>query len=214
MPMAFDSLPENVMLDVAFDGADEVDDELNCIKGGGACLFQEKLVATRAKKFVCIAGRLCLWPLPLAYTIRKAHQLTHLERLPKESEATHHQVALHPHRSGPDISRDRHAPSQTPRLSQPRPPGTYPRQNRSRADRPRFLHNRCSLQAPLDRTGLEGRQGRQRQGRCLGCRQSSTRHQEHFWCSRGRPLLWKNRRRGPGYGWSRRSEARGLLLWE
>ncbi|CAC9890018.1 unnamed protein product, partial [Aureobasidium pullulans] len=55
MPMAFDSLPENVMLDVAFDGADEVDDDLNCIKGGGACLFQEKLVATRAKKFVCIA---------------------------------------------------------------------------------------------------------------------------------------------------------------
>lgn len=56
MPMGFDSLPENVMLDVAFDGADEVDDDLNCIKGGGACLFQEKLVATRAKKFVCIAG--------------------------------------------------------------------------------------------------------------------------------------------------------------
>lgn len=56
MPMGFDSLPEKVMLDVAFDGADEVDDELNCIKGGGACLFQEKLVATRAKKFVCIAG--------------------------------------------------------------------------------------------------------------------------------------------------------------
>ncbi|KAF1348882.1 ribose 5-phosphate isomerase A-domain-containing protein [Delphinella strobiligena] len=55
MPMGFDSLPEKVMLDVAFDGADEVDDELNCIKGGGACLFQEKLVATRAKKFVCIA---------------------------------------------------------------------------------------------------------------------------------------------------------------
>lgn len=55
MPMAFDSLPENVMLDVAFDGADEVDSELNCIKGGGACLFQEKLVATRAKKFICIA---------------------------------------------------------------------------------------------------------------------------------------------------------------
>lgn len=55
-PMGFDSLPEDVMLDVAFDGADEVDDELNCIKGGGACLFQEKLVATRAKRFICIAG--------------------------------------------------------------------------------------------------------------------------------------------------------------
>ena len=55
-PMLYDSLPENVMLEVAFDGADEVDDELNCVKGGGACLFQEKLVATRAKKFVCVAG--------------------------------------------------------------------------------------------------------------------------------------------------------------
>lgn len=42
-------------LDVAFDGADEVDEELNLIKGGGACLFQEKLVATSAKKFVCVA---------------------------------------------------------------------------------------------------------------------------------------------------------------
>ncbi|CBX93964.1 hypothetical protein IAQ61_003837 [Plenodomus lingam] len=54
-PIAFDSLPPNQMLDVAFDGADEVDAELNCIKGGGACLFQEKLVAERAKKFVCVA---------------------------------------------------------------------------------------------------------------------------------------------------------------
>lgn len=54
-PISFDSLPDTVMLDVAFDGADEVDSELNCIKGGGACLFQEKLVAERAKKFVCVA---------------------------------------------------------------------------------------------------------------------------------------------------------------
>ncbi|KAL7778730.1 hypothetical protein CFE70_008231 [Pyrenophora teres f. teres 0-1] len=53
--ISFDSLPDRVMLDVAFDGADEVDSELNCIKGGGACLFQEKLVAERAKKFVCVA---------------------------------------------------------------------------------------------------------------------------------------------------------------
>lgn len=45
-----------VALDVAFDGADEVDGDLNLIKGGGACLFQEKLVATAAKKFVAVAG--------------------------------------------------------------------------------------------------------------------------------------------------------------
>jgi hypothetical protein len=47
-------------LDVAFDGADEIDEDLNCIKGGGACLFQEKLVATSAKKFVCVAGKVAL----------------------------------------------------------------------------------------------------------------------------------------------------------
>lgn len=45
-------------LDVAFDGADEIDEDLNCIKGGGACLFQEKLVATSAKKFICVAGKM------------------------------------------------------------------------------------------------------------------------------------------------------------
>jgi len=55
-PIAFDSLPDDVLLDVAFDGADEIDEDLNCIKGGGACLYQEKLVAMRARKFVCVAG--------------------------------------------------------------------------------------------------------------------------------------------------------------
>lgn len=55
-PITFDSLPEGTVLDVAFDGADEVDEELNCIKGGGACLFQEKIVALQAKEFICVAG--------------------------------------------------------------------------------------------------------------------------------------------------------------
>lgn len=49
-------LPLNTRLDVCFDGADEVDENLNLIKGGGACLFQEKIVATAAKKFICVAG--------------------------------------------------------------------------------------------------------------------------------------------------------------
>ncbi|CAK7225183.1 ribose-5-phosphate isomerase rki1 [Sporothrix bragantina] len=48
-------LPLNTRLDVCFDGADEVDESLNLIKGGGACLFQEKIVATAAKKFICVA---------------------------------------------------------------------------------------------------------------------------------------------------------------
>lgn len=44
-------------LDVAFDGADEVDPELNLIKGGGACLWQEKLVAAATKKWICVADQ-------------------------------------------------------------------------------------------------------------------------------------------------------------
>ncbi|KAI9756908.1 MAG: hypothetical protein M4579_003662 [Chaenotheca gracillima] len=51
-----------LMLDVSFDGADEVDDDLNCIKGGGACLFLEKLVAINAKKFICVADQRKLRP--------------------------------------------------------------------------------------------------------------------------------------------------------
>ncbi|KAL8732520.1 MAG: hypothetical protein Q9166_002734 [cf. Caloplaca sp. 2 TL-2023] len=58
----FDSLPRGAVLDVAFDGADEVDEDLNCIKGGGACLYQEKLVATHARKFICVADYRKLQP--------------------------------------------------------------------------------------------------------------------------------------------------------
>ena len=60
--IAFDSLPSGIMLDMAFDGADEIDEDLNCIKGGGACLYQEKLVATHAKKFICVADHRKLQP--------------------------------------------------------------------------------------------------------------------------------------------------------
>lgn len=50
-------LPRDELLDVCFDGADEIDRDLNLIKGGGACLLQEKVVATASKKFICVAGR-------------------------------------------------------------------------------------------------------------------------------------------------------------
>jgi ribose 5-phosphate isomerase A len=42
-------------IDIAFDGADDIDTQVNAIKGGGACLFQEKLVAYSSKKFILIA---------------------------------------------------------------------------------------------------------------------------------------------------------------
>ncbi|QPN70850.1 ribose-5-phosphate isomerase RpiA [Synechococcus sp. CBW1108] len=41
-------------IDLAIDGADEVDPAFQLIKGGGACHVQEKLVAVRAKRFVVV----------------------------------------------------------------------------------------------------------------------------------------------------------------
>lgn len=43
------------VVDICIDGADEIDDQLNCIKGGGGCLTQEKIVASYSKKLVIIA---------------------------------------------------------------------------------------------------------------------------------------------------------------
>jgi len=37
------------------DGADEINDQLHMLKGGGGALTREKIVASVAKKFVCIA---------------------------------------------------------------------------------------------------------------------------------------------------------------
>ncbi|WAR22227.1 RPIA-like protein [Mya arenaria] len=48
-------IPTSFQLDVAIDGADEVDSNLVCIKGGGGCLTQEKIVASCAKEFIVIA---------------------------------------------------------------------------------------------------------------------------------------------------------------
>ncbi|XP_014270599.1 ribose-5-phosphate isomerase [Halyomorpha halys] len=42
-------------LDVAIDGADEVDSNMTLIKGGGGCQTQEKIVASCANKFVIVA---------------------------------------------------------------------------------------------------------------------------------------------------------------
>ena len=39
-------------IDIAIDGADQVDPELNLIKGGGGALLKEKIVAASAKQFI------------------------------------------------------------------------------------------------------------------------------------------------------------------
>jgi ribose 5-phosphate isomerase A len=57
--------------DVYVDGADEVSEHLAMIKGGGAALTREKIVAAASRRFVCIAdasklvGVLGRFPLPV-----------------------------------------------------------------------------------------------------------------------------------------------------
>ncbi|KAG5645675.1 ribose-5-phosphate isomerase rki1 [Asterophora parasitica] len=46
---------QHATIDVTIDGADEVDTNLNCIKGGGACHLREKVLAEAALTFVVVA---------------------------------------------------------------------------------------------------------------------------------------------------------------
>jgi ribose 5-phosphate isomerase A len=48
-------LDGSVELDLALDGADEVDPELRLIKGGGGALLREKIVVSAARRFVVVA---------------------------------------------------------------------------------------------------------------------------------------------------------------
>jgi ribose 5-phosphate isomerase A len=48
------TLDEHPIVDVTIDGADEVDEDLNLIKGGGGALLREKLVAKASKREIII----------------------------------------------------------------------------------------------------------------------------------------------------------------
>ena len=58
-------------LDLAVDGADEIDPTINCLKGRGGALLREKIVAVASRRFVLIAdesklvGRLGRGPVPI-----------------------------------------------------------------------------------------------------------------------------------------------------
>ena len=58
IPLA--DLDEHPRLDLAIDGADEVDPSFNLIKGGGGALLREKMLAQASRRFVVIvdAGKL------------------------------------------------------------------------------------------------------------------------------------------------------------
>ena len=49
------TLEEHPTLDLTIDGADQIDDELNLIKGMGGALTREKIVASASKKLVIVA---------------------------------------------------------------------------------------------------------------------------------------------------------------
>jgi ribose 5-phosphate isomerase A len=49
------SLDEYPVLDLDIDGADQIDKQLNLIKGGGGALTREKIVASASKQFVVVA---------------------------------------------------------------------------------------------------------------------------------------------------------------
>jgi ribose 5-phosphate isomerase A len=65
------SLEETPELDLTVDGADEIDPDLNLIKGGGGALLREKIVASASKRMVVIADAtkwvpvLGRFPLPI-----------------------------------------------------------------------------------------------------------------------------------------------------
>lgn len=65
------TLEETPQLDLTIDGADEVDGELNLIKGGGGALLREKIVAAASDRMIVIADAskfvetLGAFPLPI-----------------------------------------------------------------------------------------------------------------------------------------------------
>ncbi|UCF50351.1 MAG: ribose-5-phosphate isomerase RpiA [Thermoplasmatales archaeon] len=48
------TLEENPIIDITIDGADEVDSDLNLIKGGGGALTREKIIAFNSKKVIIV----------------------------------------------------------------------------------------------------------------------------------------------------------------
>lgn len=62
---------ETSMIEIAVDGADEVDRDFNLIKGGGGALFREKIIASAAQRFLVIidetkrVNALGSFPLPI-----------------------------------------------------------------------------------------------------------------------------------------------------
>ncbi|TYR79315.1 ribose-5-phosphate isomerase RpiA [Priestia megaterium] len=56
-------------IDVAIDGADEVDEHFSLIKGGGGALLREKIIARAAKRFIVVADSKKMVPVLGAFPL-------------------------------------------------------------------------------------------------------------------------------------------------
>src|SRR5579863_441719 len=65
------TLGQSPQIDVTIDGADEIDPQLNLIKGGGGALLREKIIASASRRFIVVGdsskqvARLGKFPLPV-----------------------------------------------------------------------------------------------------------------------------------------------------
>ena len=82
------SLDSVEYIDIDIDGADEVDPQLNLIKGGGGALLREKIVAAASREFIVIADESKLvdvlgrFPLPVeVLAFGREHTSRHLQQL-------------------------------------------------------------------------------------------------------------------------------------
>jgi len=56
------TLDEHPVIDLAIDGADEVDSTFNCLKGGGGALLREKMVAQASRREIIVVDESKLSP--------------------------------------------------------------------------------------------------------------------------------------------------------
>jgi len=71
MGIPLTTLEEHLQIDIDIDGADEIDPQLNLIKGGGGAFLREKIIASVSRRFIVIADsakqvkHLGKFPLPV-----------------------------------------------------------------------------------------------------------------------------------------------------
>lgn len=69
-----------IQLKVTIDGADESDQQLTLIKGGGGCLTQEKILASCAEEFIVIADYRQAFFFPVVYSGQSKFQVIYINQ--------------------------------------------------------------------------------------------------------------------------------------